>query len=188
MGGEPRGRKSRRRRCGLGDRGAAGLRPDQSIKRQRCVRALNSSSGEEVADVGCPPQDIDGFRCRERNRGVEKSGSCVSEPPRLRGSNPPSCGAVRWVGRVVASMGGGVRSRSQCRDLTTPDRDYRRSTMRGAIQPRRVAAVSRLRLIRGRPVPPQREGLSEHRSARLALLWQISLAFGIFRIPETRFA
>ena len=31
-GGKPRGRKSHRRHCGLGDRGAAGLRPDQAIK------------------------------------------------------------------------------------------------------------------------------------------------------------
>jgi transposase len=30
--------------------------------------------------------------------------------------------------------------------------------------------------------------LAVRRLARLALLWQISLAFGIFRIPETRFA
>jgi hypothetical protein len=30
---DPRGRKSHRRRCGSGDRGAAGLRPDQANER-----------------------------------------------------------------------------------------------------------------------------------------------------------
>src|SRR6516162_7471377 len=34
---KPRGRKSLRRRCGLDDRGAAGLRPDRAITEARCV-------------------------------------------------------------------------------------------------------------------------------------------------------
>jgi len=41
-GGKPRGRKSHRRHCGSGDRGVAGLRPDQANERPGASRTLNS--------------------------------------------------------------------------------------------------------------------------------------------------
>src|SRR6201990_1738771 len=52
---EPRGRKSQRRRCGSGDRGAAGLRPDRP-KRGR-GSAPNGILGEVVADPEGPVQE-----------------------------------------------------------------------------------------------------------------------------------
>src|ERR1700761_2339540 len=48
---KPRGRKSQRRRCGSGDRGAAGLRPDRAITEAR-RRVLKRNLGRELANLG----------------------------------------------------------------------------------------------------------------------------------------
>jgi len=45
---QPRGRKSRQRRCGSDDRGEAGLRPDQAINEATCVRVLNRNLKEKT--------------------------------------------------------------------------------------------------------------------------------------------
>ena len=44
-----------------------------------------------MADVGCPAQGIEGSRCRERSRGVEKAGSFAAETSAADGLNRSSC-------------------------------------------------------------------------------------------------
>src|SRR6516165_7892153 len=69
---QPRGRKSIRRRCGSGDRGAAALWPDRAGERPCGSRDRTASSGEDVADFGCPSQTAQRGRRRERNYGVRE--------------------------------------------------------------------------------------------------------------------
>src|SRR6516165_10716605 len=69
---KPRGRKSIRRRCGSGDRGAAALWPDRAGERPCGSRDRTASSGEDVADFGCPSQTAQRGRRRERNYGVRE--------------------------------------------------------------------------------------------------------------------
>src|SRR5882672_1915021 len=73
---KPRGRKSNRRRCGSGDRGAAVLWPDQPI-RGRGSRAKTASSGEVVANLKGPVNSA-----RRRNRRCADWNLC-----RLRGTS-----------------------------------------------------------------------------------------------------
>src|SRR5215212_2574726 len=75
---KPRGRKSHRRCCGSGDRGAAVLWPDQP-KRGR-GRAPNSILGEDVADREGPAQEGWHAGRRESGRSVEKGGHSSGHP------------------------------------------------------------------------------------------------------------
>jgi hypothetical protein len=106
----------------------------------RCVRALNSSSGEDVADVGYPAQDVDGFRRRERNRGVENAGIVC------RGAAATECLRPVFMRRVVREgglsalglTGACVRSSIHHRDDVILQNSGRRGT---AAQRSRVTAV-----------------------------------------------
>ncbi len=68
---KPRGRKSLRRRCGSGDRGAAILRLDQAKERPQVARRT-ASSGEVVANLKGPAQESRRAGRREDGGGVEK--------------------------------------------------------------------------------------------------------------------
>ena len=78
---KPRGRKSRRRRCSSGDRGAAVLRLDQAKERPWVARRT-ASSREVVANLKGPAQEIRQAGRSEGGRGVEK-GRRYPKPTRL---------------------------------------------------------------------------------------------------------
>jgi hypothetical protein len=61
---KPRGRKSCRRRCGSGDRGAAVLRLDQAIERPWVVRRT-ASSGEVLVNLKGPAR-VPAYRAKRR--------------------------------------------------------------------------------------------------------------------------
>jgi hypothetical protein len=69
---KPRGRKSIRRRCGKGDRGAAVLWPDQAI-RGHVARASGSYEGEGWR-ISWPAQDVGLQERRKRSPSVRKGG------------------------------------------------------------------------------------------------------------------
>ncbi len=68
---KPRGRKSNRRRCGSGDRGAAVLWPDQPKERPWVARRT-ASSGEVVANLKAPAQEGRHTGRRDGGLGVQK--------------------------------------------------------------------------------------------------------------------
>jgi hypothetical protein len=76
---KPRGRKSNRRRCGSGDRGAAVLRLDQAKERPWVARRT-ASSREVVANLKGPAQESRRAGRREDGRGVEKGLHRPSQP------------------------------------------------------------------------------------------------------------
>ena len=71
-GCEPRGRKSSRRRCGSGDRGAAVLGPDHAM-RGRVAATPNTPSGTVLADIAAPEQEARDAERSKRNPGAEKA-------------------------------------------------------------------------------------------------------------------
>ena len=77
-GGRSRGRKSIRRRCGSGDRGEAGLRPDQAMERPRARARRTASLRRNVAGFGWRRQDLSAGEARDRGRGVEKGGPATA--------------------------------------------------------------------------------------------------------------
>ena len=87
---KPRGRKSLRRRCGSGDRGAAVLRLDQAKERQWVARRT-ASSREVVANLKGPAQEGWHTGRREGGRGVEKGRHRLSPTGRRQRASPASC-------------------------------------------------------------------------------------------------
>jgi hypothetical protein len=82
---QPKGRKSIRRRCVPGDRGAPSF---GQIKpgRGRVVRAPNSILRRRGAHVGCPQQEAGRCRRKKRNPGVQRQR--LQDPPPVRSGTP----------------------------------------------------------------------------------------------------
>jgi hypothetical protein len=73
-GGKPRGRKSHRRHCGSGDRGAAGLRPDQANERpgarvrRTAFRRRASHRSAHTRDLAFPAKGKETWGAERRPR------------------------------------------------------------------------------------------------------------------------
>ncbi len=81
---EARGRKSRRRRCGSGDRGEAVLRPDQAIERP-CGRAPNSMHGRRRGRPWLPRTRCPALQAgRKKPWRADRTGRNSPEPRHLR--------------------------------------------------------------------------------------------------------
>jgi hypothetical protein len=81
---EARGRKSRRRRCGSGDRGEAVLRPDQASERP-CGRAPNSMHGRRRGRRWLPRTRGPALQAgRKTPWRADRTGCNPPEPQRLR--------------------------------------------------------------------------------------------------------
>src|SRR6516225_316970 len=83
---KPRGRKSHRRRCGSGGRGAAVLWPDQAIRGR--VASVRQPRGEDVADIERTAQEA-GLTGRRKGKRCVQMGAATAclEPGR---AVPPS--------------------------------------------------------------------------------------------------
>ena len=104
---KPRGRKSNRRRCGSGDRGAAVLWPDQPRKRPWVARRT-ASSGEVVANLKGPAQEDWHTGRTDGGHSVEKRRHHPSSTDRRQRPSPASCRLAR--GKASRSGHSGIRS------------------------------------------------------------------------------
>lgn len=98
---KPRGRKSNRRRCSSGDRGAAVLRLDQAKERPWVVRRT-ASSREVVANLKGPAQETRRAGRREGGRSVEKGRHRPSQPGANDEPATASCRPCRRHGLIEA--------------------------------------------------------------------------------------
>ncbi len=98
---KPRGRKSLRRRCGSGDRGAAVLRLDQAKERPQVARRT-ASSGEVVANLKGPAQESRRAGRREDGRGVEKGRRPPPQPHVDDELATASVGCTEYSGLIEA--------------------------------------------------------------------------------------
>ena len=126
MGRRPRGRKSTRRRCGLGDRGTAGLRPDQA-KERPCARVrLNSNLREKTWRTSVARHKRSKSSSVEKGiRGAEKGGLAAraraphNDDLRL---DARLSRAGRWGRMVSAARGRAARSFGRTNHRKTPIR------------------------------------------------------------------
>ncbi len=108
---KPRGRKSNRRRCGSGDRGAAVLRLDQAKERPWVARRT-ASSREVVANLKGPAQEGWHAGRRKCGRGVEKGRHRPNHPGANDDPATASCRPCRRHGLEAFSRAALAPARS----------------------------------------------------------------------------
>src|SRR5215510_8979737 len=104
FGKDTRGRKSHRRRCGPGDRGAAVLWPDQAIGGR--VACAGPTALEDVADIVSPAQEATVVGRKKRNPGEVMGGHSIPDLAAqlpLGGSN--ALESTRLVNQSAATAG-----------------------------------------------------------------------------------
>jgi hypothetical protein len=145
---KPRGRKSRRRRCGSGDRGAAVLRLDQAMERPWVARRT-ASSGEVVANLRGPAKGL-GLPGEETAAMGQKKEASSPRPIGADRHLPHGVRRLHQEETVEALQRGSHASRSGTRSsprsVANPVIRTERSSALLAVRPpldRRVSRVSR---------------------------------------------
>ena len=118
---EPRGRKSHRRRCGSGDRGAAGLRPDQA-KERPCVRVRRTASWETCGrDIGSGRTRGPAFHCEGIEALACNRADRWAPPDRRFGQRPPPASSL-GAPILTAWIQGKAKCPDVAGDPSGPDR------------------------------------------------------------------